>query len=96
MAGLSFVQDGKRWLSGAFSPTKSNIEVAVEFANEGGGHVGVHRSADGVEFTQFESDTVGNTCKNTRRLVWNISGFVPGGFLRLCSTAEVASCTWRE
>ena len=96
MAALGFVQDGRRWLSDAFSPTKGNVEVSVRFARPGGGHVGVLRSVDGTEWTPFESGTVGNLGKGTRLLVWNVSGIVPGALLRLSSTAEVSDCEWRE
>ena len=97
MAALSFTADGKRWLSNVFQPASSNVEVCVRFLNPGGGHVGVLRSVDGVEFTPYESDTVGNLGTNTKLLIFNVSGIVPGAFLRLVATRETDSgCQWRE
>ena len=88
---LGFSKDGKRWVSDVIQPTSGNIEVSVRFKNPGGGFVGVLRSADGVEFTPFEGGTKGNLGEKTRLLVFNVSGLVPGCFLRLSSTAEVES-----
>ena len=97
MAVLNFVQDGKRWLSDVISPSSSNIEICVRFKYAGGGHVGVLRSIDGAEFTPHESGTVGNLGRKTKMVIFNISGIVPGAFLRFISTAEPDSgCEWRE
>ena len=97
MAVLNFVQDGNRWTSNVFSPTASNIEICVRFKNPGGGHVGVLRSIDGVEFTPFESGTVGNLGRKTKMLIFNVSGIVAGCYLKVLSTAEPDSgCEWRE
>ncbi|MDR1222357.1 MAG: hypothetical protein LBL07_05705 [Tannerella sp.] len=94
---LAFVKEGKRWVSDVFQPARVNIEVAVRFKDEGGGFVGVLRSVDGVEFTPFESGVTGNLGRNTRLLIFNVTGIVPGGFLRLVSTSEPdADSGWRE
>ena len=97
MAALSFVQDGKRWLSNVFQPTSSNIEICVRFLKPGGGLVGVLRSVDGVEFTSDNSGTEGNLGQKTKMIIFNVSGIVPGAFLRLASSSEPDSgCVWRE
>lgn len=96
MATLNFTKEKRRWVSDMFIPSMSNIEISVHFANPGGGLVGVMRSTDGVEWTPFESSTVGNLGKDTRLLIFNVSGIVPGALLRLSSTAEVDDGKWRE
>jgi hypothetical protein len=94
---LVFVKEGNRWVSDVFQPARGNIEVTVRFKQEGGGFAGVLRSADGVEFTPFESGVTGNLGRNTRLLVFNVSGIVPGGYLRVVSTSEPdADSGWRE
>jgi hypothetical protein len=96
MAALSFTQEERKWVSEAFRPAESNVEIRVKFKNEGGGFVGVHRSADGVEFTPFEGGVKGNLGKDTRLLIFNVSGLVPGCWLRLVSSAETEDCSWIE
>jgi hypothetical protein len=96
MNTLNFTQDGRRWVSDAFRPSESNVEVKIGFKNEGGGFIGVHRSMDGVEFTPFEGGVRGNLGKDTRLLIFNISGMLPGSYLRLVSTTEAEDCGWSE
>jgi len=98
MATLLFTHNQlyKRWESAAFSPTMSNIEIAVTFKNPGGGHVSVLRSTDGVTFTNFESSTIGNLCQKTKTVIFNISGIVPAAILKLASTTEPQDMSWRE
>jgi hypothetical protein len=97
MNTLNFTQDGRRWVSETFRPVRGDIEVVVKFKNEGGGFVGVLRSVDDVEFTPFESGVTGNLGKSTRLLIFNVTGIVPGGYLKLVSTSEPdAGSGWRE
>ena len=96
MAVLTFTKVGKRWESDTIQPAKGNIEVRVKFKNPGGGFVGVLRSADGVEFTPFESGTKGNLGEDTKLLIFNVSGIVKGGYLKIISTSEVEAGSWIE
>jgi hypothetical protein len=58
--------------------------------------VGVHRSADGVDFTAHEGGVKGNLGKDTGLLIFNVSGCVPGCYLRLVSSTETDVCSWIE
>jgi hypothetical protein len=96
MAILSITKDGRRWASESFSPANGAAEVRVRFKNAGGGFVGVHRSADGLEYTPSEGGVNGNLCRDTKLLVFNISGVIPGSYLRLVSTSEPEEWSWIE
>jgi hypothetical protein len=85
---------GEHWVSGVFTPDKSNVTVGVLFAEASGG-VFVEMSIDGENWV-VAGQVVSSANISSRYVLKGLSGFVKGMCFRVVCSTEPESVKYLE